>query len=204
MLTKIDELVLPDHFYLGESDECYFIGEYTARKGFNFSKTNQLIYNLKKKPDRRHLAEWAYKERAIVAATKNLRDSLNPEFLQIATFVPVPPSKAKGDAMYDDRMTRILNGLGGGTDVRELVIQSVSMEAAHACEDRPSPNDLEANYSIDEGRAEPSPQIIAVVDDVLTTGCHFKAAKQALSTRFPDVRVLGIFLARRVPETDDI
>jgi len=26
-LTKIDDLVRPDHFYLTPADECYFLGE---------------------------------------------------------------------------------------------------------------------------------------------------------------------------------
>jgi hypothetical protein len=47
-LTKIDELALPDHFYLTAADDCYFLGEYTARKGYAFSATNQLVLNFQK------------------------------------------------------------------------------------------------------------------------------------------------------------
>ena len=36
-LTKIDDLTRPDHSYLTAADDCYFLGEYTARKGFAFS-----------------------------------------------------------------------------------------------------------------------------------------------------------------------
>lgn len=45
-LTKIDELTIGQHYHLDASDTCFF-GEYTARKGFGFSETNQLIHNLK-------------------------------------------------------------------------------------------------------------------------------------------------------------
>ena len=31
-LTTIDELIRPDHHYLGADDTCVFLGEYTARK----------------------------------------------------------------------------------------------------------------------------------------------------------------------------
>ena len=47
-LTRIDELVRGDYFYLQPADECWFLREYTARMGFEHSETNQLIINLKK------------------------------------------------------------------------------------------------------------------------------------------------------------
>ena len=43
-LTKIDDLARPDHWYLTPEDDCYFLGEYTARKGSAFSPTNQLDF----------------------------------------------------------------------------------------------------------------------------------------------------------------
>jgi hypothetical protein len=64
-LTKIDDLARPDHFYLTPADDCYFLGEYTARKGYAFSATNQLILNFKKSMNTRHTAQWRYKEQAI-------------------------------------------------------------------------------------------------------------------------------------------
>ena len=36
-LTKIDDLTRPDHYYLSSADECYCLGEYTARAGFAYS-----------------------------------------------------------------------------------------------------------------------------------------------------------------------
>ena len=47
-LTKIDDLIRPDHSYLTDSDSCYFLGEYTARKGYAFSPGNNLVLNFKK------------------------------------------------------------------------------------------------------------------------------------------------------------
>jgi hypothetical protein len=51
-LTKIDDLTRPDHFYLTPEDACYFLGEYTARKGYAFSPTNQLVLNFASSRDR--------------------------------------------------------------------------------------------------------------------------------------------------------
>jgi predicted amidophosphoribosyltransferase len=59
-------------------------------------------------------------------------------------------------------------------------------------------------YEIDENLADPEPENIAVFDDILTTGTHFRAAKRVLSERFPNARIFGFFIARRVPWSDDI
>jgi hypothetical protein len=202
MLTKIDDLILSDHWYLESEDECYFLGEYTAGKGFAYSATNRRIFNLKKGMERRGLPDWIWKHRAIQQAASELRDSLNAAFLHSATFVPIPPSRTSDDPLYDDRMTQVLRSLGSGVDVRELVIQVQSMTGAHSSPDRPSPQQLYENYSVEYDLTEPNPSRIAVVDDVLTTGAHFKAMKRILKETFEDVVVLGLFLARRVPNTE--
>ncbi len=202
MLTKIDELTLPDHWHLDSEDECYFIGEYTAGQGFAHSNTNQFIFNFKKSVEKRGHSDWIWKERAIQQAATVLRGSLNPAFLQNATFVPVPPCRVVADPLYDDRMSQVLRLLGPGTDVRELVLQLESTEGAHISPDRPGPRELYENYTVDDSLIEPAPSQIAVVDDVLTTGAHFKAIKRILRETFPDVEVVGLFLARRVPNTE--
>lgn len=196
--------MLPDHSYLDAQDECYFSGEYTARKGYAHSPTNQLILNFKKGVDKRGSNQWQHKERAILQAAQIFRDAIqaNAE----VTFVPVPPSKAKNDPLYDDRMLRLLREICVGwvnPDIRELVIQRQSAEASHAADFRPSPDDLVANYMIDERLVAPPPKTILVVDDVLTTGSHFKAMKRVLQNRFQNTAVIGMFIARRVPESDD-
>jgi predicted amidophosphoribosyltransferase len=46
--------------------------------------------------------------------------------------------------------------------------------------------------------------MIALFDDVLTTGCHFRAAKSILEKSFHEVEIIGLFIARRAPETMEI
>ena len=60
---------------------------------------------------------------------------------------------------------------------------------------------IAALYRIDESLSEPEPAVVAVVDDLLTSGAYFRAAKIVLTRGFPDIEVVGLFLARRVPET---
>lgn len=204
-LTKVDELTRGDHHYLTPDDNCYFLGEYTARRGYAFSPTNNLILNFKKSVALRGTAQWPYKERAIQEAAAAFRSALNSEWLKTATMVPMPPSKANTDPLYDDRLLRMLNVIVAGSpaDVRELVVQPTSTLAAHerATGSRPNPDDLEAFFQIDEASVRPPPTSIGIFDDVLTTGAHFRAASSLLLKRFPSIRVIGLFIARRAPES---
>ncbi|HUQ91538.1 MAG TPA: hypothetical protein VM120_07640 [Bryobacteraceae bacterium] len=208
-LSKIDDLTRPDHFFIEAADECLYLGEYTARKGYQFSDTNNLIFNLKKPMERRDQPGWNYKRRAVEKAGRQLRealDALNPKWLSMATLVPMPPSKVKSDPMYDDRLIQMLRVLGTGIqlDIREMIAQRESTEAAHSTEARPRVDELCDNYSIEESLVDPPPRVIGVIDDVLTTGSHFKAAQRLLRSRFPAVKIYGIFVARRVPDSGDI
>jgi predicted amidophosphoribosyltransferase len=203
-ILKIDSLTLPDHFYLDAQDNCYYAGEYTAGEGHAHSETNQLIHNFKKTMDKRGTAQWQHKELAILKAAKIFRSAIKEEAR--ITFVPVPPSKVKSDPLYDDRMLRMLQATSSGrqSDIRELVVQLQSTQAAHLAQQRPTPEELVANYHLDESLAEPAPQFIFIVDDVLTTGCHFKAVQRLLLQRFPQARIEGLFLARRAPKSVDL
>ena len=88
--------------------------------------------------------------------------------------------------------------------MRELVLQPQSTPAVHDHDDRPTPAELEARYAIDQNLLAPAPQTIAIVDDVMTTGAHFIAVRNVLHREFPTTKIVGLFIARRVPEAVDI
>jgi hypothetical protein len=200
MFTAVDDLLRPLYAHLAASDQVYFLREYTSGRGFTHSETNRLILNLKKPPDRRGRPEWRYKEEAIRQVASEFRESLTLQRLRAVTFVPMPPSKRKGDPLYDDRMLRVLHAFDEERqlDIRELLVLAESTEPAHATAARPTIEQLVANLEIDEDFAQPAPTSIALVDDVLTTGAHFVAAKHVLTMRFPGISVRGLFVARRV------
>ena len=201
--SEIDEISRPDHHWLTENDRCYFLGEYTARQGYGHSPTNQLIWNYKKTLDRRDRPEWRYKKRAIREAAALFRNALGDDPPPWA-FLPVPPSKARNHPLHDDRVTQMLRAIwpDKNPDIREMIVQSESTSAAHESSERPTPLDIESRYEIETALTNPEPKCIAIVDDVLTTGAHFRAAHAILEVRFPGVQIVGLFLARRVPEAD--
>lgn len=202
-ISKIDELSLPDHHYLDSEDDCYYFGEYTARKGYSHSATNQLISNLKKKISLKRTPQYQYKHQAIRQVSNLLGRFLSPETI---TFIPVPPSKDKSHPEYDDRLIQVFqhyhvaNNL---VDFRELVHQTMSTEAAHESEDRPSPGELESIYHVDGSQFNGVREHICIFDDVITTGSHFKAMQSVLKKLFPGRNIFGLFVARRVPEAVD-
>jgi hypothetical protein len=205
-LQRIDDLLRPEHFFLTAEDHCFFLREYTAGAGFDHGETNSIISNLKKKVDRRGKPEWRYKEAAIQQAGEELRDALTEHLLRQFTVVPMPPSKSKTNAMYDDRVLRIVRVMtdGLGCDVRELVVQPNDMPAAHETDVRPRPEDWYTAYAIDEALAAPPPTNVLVIDDVLTAGAHFVGLKRRLVERFPGVTIFGVFYARRAVQQDSV
>lgn len=204
--TKIDELTRGDHSHLLSEDECLFFGDYTARKGWAHSPTNQLILNFKMPVQYRTTNRWRHKQHAIKVVAGLFSAQIGARFSGL-TLVPVPPSKLRSDPDYDDRMMDMLRALkpptGLTADVRELVTQTMPIGAAHESSNRPPPSAWESVYEIDETLSEHEPTWIGIVDDLLVTGCRFRAMSNVLRRRFPEARITGLFIARRVPEAID-
>jgi hypothetical protein len=203
-LTKIDELTIGQHYHLDANDSCYFFGEYTARKGFGFSETNQLIHNFKKSVEKCGSYEYRYKGQAINEIARMLTGITN---LQDLTFVPIPPSKCHEDPLYDGRMVEVLeNGkkINADVDYRELVRQRESRAASHNSEVRQTPEEIASNYIFEHSEAQNLRKTIVIFDDVLTAGSHYKAMKTVIKTHLPESVIVGLFVARtaREAETD--
>lgn len=213
-LSKIGALEHTDHYHLPVDATCYFWGEYTPPKYVNgkpwdYSATNQLIYNFKKKkgqPGRQ------FKDKAIVQVANAF--STLWQWDKLLKFrpvlIPIPPSKARNDPMYDDRMSDMLNRLATLSkhelDIRDCLSFDGSCSASHESNERPSPERLFQALSFDEnvGRPKEKPGLILLFDDMLTSGAHYVAATRRLALHFPNVKVAGQFIARRrIPDAAD-
>lgn len=198
-LLQIDASNIGDHARLTDEDVCYHLYEYTSGRDYKFSKTNQLITNLKKKPTASENERY-WKGKAVAQCGADLKSALDPEWLADATIVPVPGSKVAGDADHDNRMERVASRIRPGQDVRNLVVQTASTLAVHEASlgQRITVEELLELYEIDEALADPQPTKIVILDDVLTAGTHFRAMQIVLSQRFPNAGIVGLFVARRV------
>jgi hypothetical protein len=212
-LLQIDEITRAEHYYIREDDVCYHLWEYVKGGRFQEHPTNQLILNLQIALSERanNPYRWRYKPRAIQYAANALSQVVPQDFFQHFTWIPIPPSGARGSEAHDPRLMHVLEAVRPPIpDIREMVYKVVD----HTSKEKGlTPEERAVDYLIDERVAEPPPARIIVFDDVLTTGSHFKAMKLVLSARFPGVPVMGVFLARRltppepsipVLEVDDI
>ena len=200
---RIDELNRRDHYYLGDGDECYFFGEYSARKGRSFGDTNELVVNLSLPVKFRNTPKWPRKERAIQKVAQMFSAAFAPDRIAEVTFVPLPPVQHKDHPDYDDRMRAVVRAMGTGLDVRELIEMVPAREIVEVTSLRVGPDVLFAHMRVVPELAEPIPVAIFLVADVLVTGANFVAGKRRLQQMLPDVPVVGLFAARKLLETDE-
>ena len=155
-LQAIDDSNRPAHFYLTPGDECYYLYEFTARKGFAYSPSNRFVFNFKKSPALQHEAQYQYKIQAIRKAITIYREifARYPEICRQSTFVPIPPSKRPDHPEYDDRMWQVVQGVCYNTpgEACQMIRQTANYDAAHLAEDsspRIKPEQLEKLYEVD-------------------------------------------------------
>ena len=194
---RIDDLTRPNHKYIMANDRCYYLYEYAAGKGFNESEVNQLIYNFKKPMDQKEMPGWHYKGNAIREIANTFSRIFAKYNMSHYTIVPIPSSVAHGDTGHDDRIIKMLNLIRPLPNVRELICQRQSVIPSHKGGTR-DPVEIAKNYKINEPLVKPVPAMILVIDDILTTGAHFRAVNTVLKRLYPQVRISGLFIARRV------
>lgn len=208
-MTRLTQLNNDDYRYLTDDDQCFYYGEYTSGGGFGASDTNQQILNLKNRPTSPE-ARLYYKTRAVEYWARKIAGALDlPAVAQSATFVPMPCSKPIGHPDYDDRMLRVLNGLlrfTPGLDIRPLLLQTVLRNSQHEG-GRLSPAQLRETMAVDQLQLDrPLKTHIVILDDVITMGASFNAARGLIDSISGESSVIGIFLAKTVwppSELDD-
>jgi len=194
-----------EHSYLDIDDRIYYLEEYISGNGFA-GKGNNLIINLKKTVDRKGTDEWKHKEQAIIdVALQIAKEMNNPNVAKRRVYwIPIPPSKIKTDPLFDDRTYRILTLATAVSTtykhfVTDVLYQNSSRASFSSSTDKRNVTDLVSNYIMNDiPNYDPEKDLIVIFDDMLTTGCHFKAVEEVVLNKYPNAVVMGVFVARRV------
>jgi len=189
-IHKLD-LTLHERPFIGTDDLCYYFLEKEA-EGFDHSKANNLVYNFKKPVDRKGRHDWKYKVRAIHLFTKMLCSIKYPKN---TTIIPAPTSKPRHHAQWDSRIDDAVDGIrrcNHAVAVEKALDTKMPHTPAHSGGSR---NIAEIQNNTSYIPLQSRPEWIILVDDVLTTGAHFRAWKEILVRHNPGSKVIGLFLA---------
>jgi predicted amidophosphoribosyltransferase len=203
-LTALDAPGRIEHAFLAASDCCAYLAAYLPGTGWRAGGCNQLIRNFKCEPSiaRSNSQRRRHKRHAITTLARWLRAAVSREQAEGCTWVPIPPSKWRGDPDYDDRLTRTLNLAfhAYDVDVRGLLYQTENTVPDHSGTTRLSAVALYDKLCLDVQAlsARPIRARIALFDDVLTTGKHYKCCERRLRQALPSTPITGVFLMRRV------
>lgn len=197
-LRRLDGALRREHAFVEAGDEIHFFHDYLPGKGREGGPGNALILDLKTEADAARTVRWRSRRKRLAteACAELLRAAWPADWRRHTVVVPTPPSKPRGDPNYDARLPRILNM--AGLLFADCVVQVRPLDTSHTSAVRPDLRSLAQAYGVDEIFAPPSPERLIVLDDVLTTGRHFRAMDQVLRAAFPEVEIIGVFLARRV------
>lgn len=202
-MKELEEENIADCYYLDVKDKCYYLGDYTPRGGYSCSEINQLIANLKKSVLKKGSGEYYYKINAIKSCAEYIGRFIEANKNSNIIIIPVPPSASNDNELYDDRMMEIATLAACGqrnAAVYEFVEQVHSTEAVHSSNaSRLTPKQLKENYRVVPGFSLPSNiDAVFILDDVLTTGSHFRAIKDMLLEECPHLsnKIYGLFIAK--------
>jgi len=198
-LWKKLDIVEKSPLFITADDECYYARDYIARGSFKDSEANQLISNLKKHPKFQGTQSWRYKEQAVDRFARELAAAIGKS----VSVAAIPPSKLPTHPEYDSRLSDCLTLLGQLRS--DLVI-----ERPFFCRESTVPAHHGGSRRIEEITANlewvslsTGCRTLVLIDDVLTTGAHFKACKRMVAKEAPSVRVAGVFWARTVWPEDN-
>ncbi len=200
---KCDQLNIPH--YLESSDTCIYAREH-LEGGYEASDSNQLIFNYKKSLRYRKSKQWYWKIKAIDKFAEELWDLRFPEN---SVLIPAPTSNPRNHPENDSRIDETLIKLQGfRTDLQiEKIIDVVKpIPAAHNQEGMRNPDEIikALKWIGFSSNIKQTPERLFLIDDVVTTGGHFKACKNFILQQISETEIIGIFWAIHVFHNDNL
>ena len=208
-LSKIEGNLYRDHVRLNDpNDECYFFGEYTAKKNWSYGKTNSFISNFKKKPTtlaaKPNLRRW--KNEAINTARSLITPYHDSDPFRNSLWIPAPNSKTHAHQDYDRRLSSVLSDMAARFPEtfrwEEVIVPTCDRSSMSEGGPRLTPDQIQEIIRIDNVEILDQFSDVVIFDDVITNGATFVATKNTLLSAQPNLNVRGVFLARTVHVID--
>ena len=192
-LHKLD-IQIHNRQHISRDDVCAYLLEKES-EGYSASDANNLIYNFKKPVNRKGLPDWRYKDIAINTISEMVNNIAFPNCI----IVPAPTSNPRYSANWDSRIDQVVDS---------IVTEAITVEKILDVNSSVTPAHLGGSRDIDSIKAQTicyelkntaMVDTIIIVDDVLTTGAHFKAWKELILETYPSIKkVYGLFFALHV------
>lgn len=196
-ITRYDYTIHP-RMHLSAEDKCLYFMEHTPG-GYNKSKNNSQISNFKKPMSRSSFPDWEYKIEAIDKFASDLTEGIN--IGSITTIIPAPTSKPRGHNEWDNRLDQVVESFvskqTNGARCEYALDSIIPLTPAHAGGSRDMEY-IKQNTHWNGFATAPSTTVL-IIDDVLTSGAHYKAWKEIILENDPRVKsVIGIFWSLHV------
>ncbi|EAK3672774.1 hypothetical protein BZ119_01475 [Campylobacter jejuni] len=180
--------------YLNSDDACYYFLDYKPNSGF---EANSLVFNFKKDLLFKNHPSWYYRNEAIKEFAKMINNMFLNINKNIFNIIPMPTSKPKNSTEFNNRLMQTMEELlklDNSYKIFDCFDVQNNLVPAHYNGYR-NPNDLKQEILF----YPPNffDKNIVLIDDVLTTGGHFKACKNILLEKLdPNINIVGLFLAK--------
>lgn len=190
-LTKID---LKIHYakYLKQDDNCYFFITYTPG-GYDASPHNSLVMNFKKDVSHKNSASWRYRDLAVQDFATMLHEVLRDLECSI---IPCATSKPRNSPNFNNRLDATVNKLANMSSNYSacFCLDTIKEHQPSHIGGTRNPQEIISNTKFIYPQT--LHQNVVLIDDVFTTGAHFRAYKDIILSHFPSSKVIGIFLAK--------
>ncbi len=186
------------HRYLAKAVECYYLWRYSreavGRTGQRGDARDQKVRRFLrdyKAPSDDHRRSRKYL--AIEHAAAALGATIPSSWLAgCCLFVPMPPSRSSDDPAYDARVLATLMAVSPPIAIGNILRQTRNTTALT--------KGLAPWVRAERLRCGSVPvetSVVIIVDDMLTSGAHFRAAEMVIRSMKREVAVCGLFLTRR-------
>lgn len=194
---RIDQIIMSRYPHLNSSDVAGFAREYQPGQGYQAGQTNQLINNFKKDISKKNTPQWYWRNQAVGQFASEFNTLIGSLSVPNIYVTSIPSSKTKNDPNYDNRFEDMFSILKSNNNkVIDVwpVTATTSTQSSHLGGTR-NPSQIMANYQWN-GFSETEPTTLFVLDDVVTSGSHFRAFSDFCRANNYNGEIIGVFWAR--------